>query len=242
MKNIVLLIAFIPLIVLSQKAPWGISTMQCGVKISYYKTLMAESENWNQTNYSFGPTGRLQSSFLDFFVYGDQKFRIVDVFGFEAGMGYQRSKTIRNDEYFKDVYINKKVWYDFGVDLGILAKFRVHPDIDLGVKYMYLSQVNSTFNYVGSHSAYGNALNWAFSARYDKFYVDLTLVKGNKTYPQIVNILDIKYRFENEGSWASYFGLQIGRGKSVLTNDVNDFVATKSRNWIQFTIGKMTNF
>ncbi|MGZ5281569.1 MAG: hypothetical protein ACXWEY_04755 [Bacteroidia bacterium] len=136
-----------------ENAPWGISLMQVGIKASLYKTAAEENGNFDQSNYSLGPNGRLQFSLLDFFAYGDQKFRIVDVFGFEAGLGYQKSKTYRNDQYYYGEFITKKMWYDAGVDLGILFKYRVVPELDLGIKYVYISQVNSTFNFTNSHSA-----------------------------------------------------------------------------------------
>ncbi len=241
-KKILLLIILIPLNLKAQDAPWGISLMQFGTKTCWYETEAAKNGNFNQSNFSIGASGRIQPSFLDLFVYDDQKFRIVDVWGFESGLGYQKYKTFRNDQYYKGEYIAKKVWYDFGFDFGVLAKIRLIPKLDVGVKYVYLSQLNSTFNFTESYRAYGNAFNWGLSARYDKFYADINFIKGKIENPTHLTVFDLKYRYAEKGAWAPYIGLQVGMGITSFDNFGTDFKSTYSRNWVQLSIGKMSNF
>ena len=236
-----LIVALFPIAVMSQDAPWGMSLMQVGAKTSWYITKMNEDGNYNQSNFSVGPSARAQVSLLDFLLYDDQKFRMVDVIGFEVGTGYQKSKTIRNDQY-DDEDIVKKMWLDFGIDLGLLAKVRVIPKLDIGIKYLYLSQMNSTFNFPKSHSAYGNAMHWAASVRYDKFYADVNIIRGKDSYPTHINVFDLKYTFSEKGSWLPYVGIQVGVGKTSFESYGTDFISSRSRNWIQISVGKMTNF
>ena len=229
-------------------APFGISHMQVGLQNSWSSQMSEQTKlnpiNHNQrNNHGLGLNGRLQFSLLDLLVNDDRtrgqhSFRIVDVMAIEAGAGYLREADER--------ITTNAVWWNFGVDEGLAGLYRVVPGVDVGLKCRYSSFANATFN--GRDQAYGGLPVWSGLARVGRFYGECSLMRGfnkdeNYGNPTYVNVLDLKYQYGSpKGAWAPYVGLQVGMGTTTASDEYSGFNSAFSRNWVQLSIGKMTNF
>ena len=236
-------------------APFGISHMQVGLQASW-SSQMTEPIKFNSLDqlrkynhyYGIGPNGRLQWSLVDMLTdafkskTGAGAFRITDVMAFEAGAGYMR----QTDE----VSAANIMWWNWGLDVGLAGLYRVTPKLDVGLKCRYAAYSNATFRGgVSGYQAYGGLPVWSGLARVGRFHGECSLMRGyrkgtNTAYPTYVNVLDLKYRYgKAEGrAWAPYVGLQVGMGTTTVNEGYPGIISSFSRNWVQVSIGKMSNF
>ncbi len=278
MLTMLFILSVAPMVIQAQKAPWGFTQMNFGPQLSWSK----QSEDWTSNGYQLynrhnnlgmGLNGRIQWSFLDMLLFGednslsDVKFRIVDVVGFEGGMGYLTDKASAYDQVSQFETTDKSLWYNFGIDAGLAAMYRFLPQLDLGIKYTYVAHANATFGENGhirydngsliegnsgrTLKPYGNSSSWGGIGRYGKFYGEFLIMKAKPNYLN-VNIFDLKYclaKSDSHKTWAPYVGIQIGLGKTLSGDNYNGSSgyqmgasSSYTSNWIQFTIGKMTNY
>ena len=229
---------------------------------SDYSTGIYKYHNY-RNNTGYGLNGRIQTSFLDLLLFGDGnalnklKFRIVDIIAFEGGAGYLKDEVDLYDPVAVFKVNQKTLWHNVGLEAGFAFMVRVIPTVDVGVKYGYLSHLNATFgktSYIPmgngeivtagrSSPAYGNGSNWGFLGRYRRIYGELNLIRDQQNRDlRILSIFDLKYRFAEHTTWASYIGLQFGTGTVNSSDPYINLTDKVSRQWIQLSIGKMTNF
>ncbi len=221
-------------------------------------------------NVAMGLNGRLQFSLLDMFLYsnedkapGKAPFRLADVWAFESGLGYLRDKRSQSDQVSAYEKVHNTLWYSLGLDFGVVALYRVLPALDVGIRYAYLGRANSAFGQTAwarqdngdlidtpvrsnsSSSFGGNA--WGGVVRVGRFYAEVNRNKGDdlastvRTYARPTTTFDLKYRYaDRTKTWVPYVGMQVGTGSTNL--DSYDGPASVTRNWVQVSIGKMTNY
>jgi len=249
-------------------APWGLSQMQFGAQYSRFQ----QKTDYNsgafryynhRSNTGYGLNGRIQLSFLDLLLFGDGnplnklKFRIVDIIAFEGGAGYLKDEVDLSVPEAVFTASHNTLWHNVGIEAGLAFMVRVIPTVDLGVKYGYLSHANATFgktSYIPqangdietfgrSAPAYGNSNNWGFLGRYRRIYLEINLLRDQLDKDlRLLNIVDLKYRFAEHTTWASYVGVQFGSGVVNSFDISNGEIDNVSRRWVQLSIGKMTNF
>ncbi len=95
-----------------------------------------------ENNKSIGLNSRLQFSLLDLLAQKIKpsrapRFKVVDIIGFEQGLGYQAVYTNVDDVSNKFSAHTTTHWRNYGLDAGILTKIRLLPSIDIGVKLLF---------------------------------------------------------------------------------------------------------
>ena len=146
------------------------------------------------------------------------------------------------------------------VDIGVKCRYSGYFNATfMGTKYnVSANPINIGGGYLGTSysyekggrdlKGYGGAYVWSGLARAGRLYGEYSLMRGfNKNdrnaNPTYVNVLDLKYQYGSpKGAWAPYVGLQVGLGATTASDEYSGFNSTFSRNWVQVSIGKMTNF
>lgn len=146
------------------------------------------------------------------------------------------------------------------VDVGVKCRYSGYINATfMGTKYIVSDNpINIGGGYLGTSysyekgdrdvKGYGGAYVWSGLLRVGHFYGEFTPLRGfdvgeHNANPTYVNVLDLKYQYGSlKGAWAPYVGLQVGMGTTTANEEYTGSSSAFSRNWVQLSIGKMTNF
>ncbi len=145
------------------------------------------------------------------------------------------------------------------VDVGVKCRYAFfHNATFMGTSYIIKEQpvnigggfLGTTYTYEKSDrnlKAYGGNYVWSGLLRVGRFYGEFTPLRGfnngRNVNPTYVNVLDLKYQYgSGGGGWAPYVGVQVGLGTTKDREEYSGSSSAFSRNWVQVSIGKMTNF
>lgn len=245
----------------AQRAPWGLTHLHAGPQAAWsYQNqewqAQGAEQHFRSSVLGLGGNGRLQTSVLDLLLYGKEnkpihktRFRIADVLGVEGGLGYLHDRQDQSDvRGTTGVSTRSTLWFKFGYDLGAMASYRVLDQLDVGIKYANFNCNNAAF---ASRNSYGQGWyggnSWGGLVRYGRVHVEVSYLAGASEYytaKRPVTTFDLKYRYGHpaaSAAWAPYVGLQLGIGNTPNAEGTG-VTGGFSRNWVQVSLGKMSNY